>query len=204
VKTGGVRPIIKNVMQEAAGLTFPAAGAESQTLSQTAIRSAGRIHPWTATLLWAAGLFLIAQLWIVQGYQVHGSCMEPNLVTGQRFLGSKIALLGGIQRGDVVVFRPPHKGGAFIKRVVGLPGETIEIRKSRVYVNDQPLDEPYLRRKWHDTIPARRIPAGSVFVLGDNRDNSNDSRLWGELPVENIQSKAWVRYWPLDRAALIE
>ncbi|MFN3648865.1 MAG: signal peptidase I [Armatimonadota bacterium] len=149
-------------------------------------------------------LFLFGQTFLVQGYQVFGSCMEPNLATGQRLLGSKVALLGGVQRGDVVVFRPPHKPEtAFIKRVVALPGETLEIRDSKVYVNGKQLDEPYLHREWHDDRPAEKIKPGMVFVMGDNRDNSNDSRAWGELPIDNIQAKAWVRYWPLENFELI-
>ena len=149
-------------------------------------------------------LFVIVQTFIIQGYKVYGSCMEPNLVTGERLLGSKVALVQGIQRGAVVVFQPPHKPEtAFIKRVVGLPGEVLEIRNNHVYVNNVLLDEPYLHRAWHDDRPPERIPDHMVYVLGDNRDNSNDSRVWGELPIANIQAKAWFRYWPLDRAGPI-
>lgn len=148
--------------------------------------------------------FVAAQLWIVQGYCVFGSCMEPNLTTGERLLGSKLAVAAGIQRGDVVVFQPPHKPHtAFIKRVVALPGEVVEIKNNRVYVNDRPLKEPYLQLSWHDERPAERVPADMVYVLGDNRDNSNDSRVWGELPIRSIQAKAWFRYWPLDRVGPI-
>jgi len=152
----------------------------------------------------AALLFMVAQTWVVQGYKVYGSCMEPNLCTGERLLGSKLALTEGVRRGDVVVFRPPHKPNtAFIKRVVGLPGEVLEIRHNQVYVNNRALNEPYLQREWHDDRPAEKIPDHMVFVMGDNRDNSNDSRSWGELPVANIQAKAWVRYWPPDRAGWV-
>ena len=149
-------------------------------------------------------LFLIAQTWIVQGYKVYGSCMEPNLHTGERILGSKFAMAQGVQRGDVVVFRPPHKPEtAFIKRVVGLPGEVVEIRDNHVYVDGRFLDEPYLRLQWHDNRPPEQVPNDMVYVLGDNRDNSNDSRVWGELPIRNIQAKAWLRYWPPERAGVI-
>lgn len=164
-----------------------------------------RLHPALDAILKAAALFLIAQFWVVQGYRVFGSCMEPNLTTGERLLGSKLALVGGIHRGDVVVFQPPHKPHtAFIKRIVGLPGEIIEIKNNRVYVNNKPLNEPYLHLSWHDERAAERIPDDKVYVLGDNRDNSNDSRIWGELPIESIQAKAWFRYWPLDRMGVIE
>jgi signal peptidase I len=150
-------------------------------------------------------LFVVVQTWVIQGYKVYGSCMEPNLRTGERVLGSKLGVMQGIHRGDVVVFRPPHKPEtAFVKRVIGLPGEVLEIRNNVVYVNERPLREPYLHRAWHDDRPPERIAPNMVFVMGDNRDNSNDSRMWGELPIDHIQAKAWVRYWPLDRAGLIQ
>ncbi len=162
------------------------------------------LRQWCDTGFRAVVLFVVAQTWVVQGYKVYGSCMEPNLNSGERLLGSKLALMQGVQRGDVVVFRPPHKPAtAFIKRVVGLPGETIAIRDNKVYVNGRLLDEPYLHRAWRDDRPAERIAEDMVFVMGDNRDNSNDSRAWGVLPVANIQAKAWVRYWPPDRMGII-
>lgn len=163
-----------------------------------------RMHPLWDVGLKALTLFLVAQFWIVQGYRVFGSCMEPNLETGERLLGSKLALIGGVHRGDVIVFQPPHRPHtAFIKRVVGLPGETIAIHDARVFVNDRPLNEPYLQLSWHDERPPERIPQDQVYVLGDNRDNSNDSRVWGELPLESIQAKAWFRYWPLSRVGWV-
>ena len=150
-------------------------------------------------------LFVVVQTWIVQGYKVYGSCMEPNLRTGERVLGSKLGIMQGIHRGDVVVFRPPHKPEtAFVKRVVGMPGEVLEIRNNVVYVNGTALKEPYLHRDWHDDRPPEKIAANMVFVMGDNRDNSNDSRMWGELPIDHIQAKAWLRYWPPERAGLIQ
>jgi signal peptidase I len=159
-----------------------------------------RLRQWCDTTFWSVCIFLVAQTWLVQGYRVYGSCMEPNLCTGERLLGLKVAASNQVHRGDVVVFRPPYKPEtAFIKRVIGLPGEVLEIRNNRVYVNGRRLNEPYLRRAWHDDRAPERIAPSMVFVMGDNRDNSNDSRNWGELPVENIQAKAWLRYWPPDR-----
>ena len=168
-------------------------------------RSRLRQYPLWDIALKAIVLFMVAQFWIVQGYKVFGSCMEPNLASGERLLGSKLALMGGVHRGDVVVFQPPHKPQtAFIKRIVGLPGELIEIKNNRVHVNGKALNEPYLHLSWHDERPPERVPDHMVYVLGDNRDNSNDSRIWGELPIESIQAKAWFRYWPLDRAGIIQ
>jgi signal peptidase I len=161
---------------------------------------------WVETLLTTLLIFLFVESFVVQGYKVYGSCMEPNLFTGERLLGNKLAYhFEGVNRGDIVVFRPPRRPDTpFIKRVIGLPGEIIEIRNNIVYINGRALREPYLHNAWHDNRSAERIPPGQVFVMGDNRDNSNDSRSWGELPLENVQAKAWLRYWPLKRLELLQ
>jgi signal peptidase I len=160
---------------------------------------------WAETLLATLLIFLFVESFIVQGFKVYGSCMEPNLYTGERLLGNKLVYrLNGIHRGDIVVFRPPHRPDTpFIKRVIGLPGEILEIRDNQVYINGHALREPYLHLAWHDNRPAERVPGGEVFVMGDNRDNSSDSRSWGELPLENVQAKAWLRYWPLNRLEIL-
>ena len=109
------------------------------------------------------------------------------------------------ERGDIIVFDPPVNGASqpYIKRVIGVPGETIEIQDSRVLVNGQEIEEPYLEGERtfcqgdRDCGPVI-VPKESVFVLGDNRDNSQDSRIFGPVPVENIIGKAWVTYWPVD------
>src|SRR5438270_3116064 len=142
---------------------------------------------WIETLATTLLIFLLVETFVVQGFKVYGSCMEPNLFTGERLLGNKLVYhLHGVHRGDIVVFRPPHRPDTpFIKRVVGLPGEVLEIRHNQVFINGHPLREPYLRLDWHDDRPAERIPAGMLFVMGDNRDNSSDSRAWGGLPLDN-------------------
>jgi signal peptidase I len=161
---------------------------------------------WMETLITTLLIFLLVETFVVQGFKVYGSCMEPNLYTGERLLGNKLVYhLHGVHRGDIVVFRPPHKPDTpFIKRVIGLPGETIAIHHNRVYINGVSLREPYLRFAWHDDRPAERIPPGMLFVMGDNRDNSSDSRSWGELPVRNVEAKAWLRYWPLSRVKVLQ
>lgn len=159
---------------------------------------------WLQTALVTLVIFIFMEAFVVQGYKVYGNCMEPNLYTGERLLGSKIACQAGVSRGDIVVFRPPHQGNSsFIKRIVALPGEVIEIRHSKVSIDGRPLREPYLHNVWHDDLPPTRVREGMVFVMGDNRDNSSDSRMWGELPVNNIQAKAWLRYWPPARIDLL-
>ena len=147
-------------------------------------------------------IFLILVTFVVQGYKVYGSCMEPSLHTGERLLGNKFVYRFGYPaRGDIVVFRfPPEPDQIFIKRVVGLPNETLEIRDGVVYVDGRRLDErTYVANQAHGDFGPQLIPSDSVFVLGDNRDESNDSRFWGVLPLDHIQAKAWIRYWPYGR-----
>ncbi len=158
------------------------------------------------TLLMTAVVFLLLVTFVVQGYKVSGSCMEPNLFTGERLLGNKfIYRFEKPVRGDVVVFKyPDDPKQMFIKRVIGLPGDVVEIRKGTLYVNSKPLDEHiYRKNPAHGDFGPEKVSADRLFVLGDNRDESNDSRWWGELPAKNVQAKAWIRYWPLGRLAAI-
>jgi signal peptidase I len=176
-------------MEEVTTLVAPEVPFAAQAVPRKTRKRLGfRLNPFWDAITKALLVFIIAQTWIVQGYRVYGSCMEPNLSTGERLLGSKLSLASGIHRGDVVVFQPP---------------ETIEIKNNRVHVNGRTLNEPYLGLTWHDERPAERVPDDMVYVLGDNRDNSNDSRVWGELPIQSIQAKAWFRYWPPERVGFI-
>ena len=147
-------------------------------------------------------VFLFLVTFVVQGYKVYGSCMEPNLNTGERLLGNKFVYrFDKPARGDIVVFKYPRDPSKFfIKRIIALPNETVQIRSGKVYVNGRKLDESqYVVKIPHGHYPPERVPKGAVFVLGDNRDESNDSRFWGVLPTRNIQAKACLRYWPCSR-----
>jgi len=157
------------------------------------------------TLVLTAVIFVFMVTFVVQGYKVYGSCMEPNLFTGERLLGNKfVYYFERPIRGDVVVFKyPPDPHKVFIKRIIGLPGETVEIHKGKVHINGRVIDErPYVKNVPHGDYPPQKVPKNYVFVLGDNRDESNDSRSWGVLPLDNIQAKAWIRYWPFSRLAV--
>jgi signal peptidase I len=151
-------------------------------------------------------VFLIFTMFVVQGFKVYGSCMEPNLTTGERILGNKfVYMFERPARGDVIVFRYPlDPSRIYIKRVIGLPGETIEIRKGVVYVDDKPLKEDYVRRVPHGDYPKTWVRPDHLFVMGDFRDASNDSRYWGELPMENVEAKIWLRYWPMQKLGRVK
>lgn len=141
----------------------------------------------------------------VQTYVVYGPSMQPNFYEHQRLLVSKIVYnFHEPDRGDVIIFRPPYEGqDSFIKRVIGLPGERVEIRQGQVYIY-QPdgtvleLDEPYIpdeeQARWQFT--GEVISEGEYFVLGDNRNNSDDSRNGWTVPAEDIIGKAWISIWP--------
>lgn len=165
------------------------------------IRFSRIIREIIETIIMTLVVFAFLVTFVVQGFKVYGSCMEPNLKTGERLLGNKfIYRFERPLRGDIVVFRfPPNPRKIFIKRVIGVPGDIVEIRDGKVYVNGRKLDEPYVANTPHGDFPPQRVPEGCVFVLGDNRDESNDSRFWGDLPIKYIQAKAWLRYWPPDR-----
>jgi signal peptidase I len=136
--------------------------------------------------------------------RIESISMEPTLYRGEFVLINKIAVFGGdFRRGDVIVFKyPPDPNIQYIKRIIGLPGDQVLVSAGRVYVNGNLLSEPYLMASptyigiWH-------IPAGSYFVLGDNRNRSNDSHVWGMVPRENIVGKAELIYWPPEEAGFI-
>ena len=144
-----------------------------------------------------AGIIIVGFRNTLQTFGIFMSSMEPNFHEGQRLLVNKaIYLFGDPQRGDVVIFHSPEQSGDFIKRVIGVPGDTVEIKDSIVYVNDVKLDEPYIRTAPRYTMEAIEIPNNYYFVLGDNRNNSNDSHRGWLVPRENVIGKAWLSTWP--------
>jgi signal peptidase I len=154
-------------------------------------------HQILAIVLIAVGVFFLLRV-TVQSFVVVGSSMEPNFEDGQRLLVNKVVYdLRQPQRGEVIVFQPPsEKPVDFIKRIIALPGDTVEIKDGAVYINGSALDEPYIKDAPSYTMAKEKIPAGEYFVLGDNRNNSNDSHSWGPLPEQNIVGKAWLSIWP--------
>jgi signal peptidase I len=149
------------------------------------------------TILLAVILFFAINA-LTGRYQVHGQSMVPSLHEGQYLIASKVAYwLHEPARGDVIVLDPPNNNGGipYIKRVIGLPGDVVEVRENRVWVNGIALNEPYI-----NTQPNYNgnwiVDKNTVFVLGDNRNDSSDSHTWGLLPHDHILGKAFFSYWP--------
>src|SRR5215207_8088431 len=180
------------------------------------------IREYFESIVIAVILALFVRTWVVQAFKIPTGSMENNLLIGDHLLVNKFVFAPSatgferavmpereIKRGDVVVFKYPDEPERdFIKRVIGLPGETLELRNKKVFVDGKGLDEPYV----HFLEPAStsqevtsfdvrerygpvRVPADQYFVMGDNRDNSQDSRYWGFLPRHYIKGKALMIYW---------
>lgn len=150
-------------------------------------------------------LFLIIHTFFMEARYVPSPSMVPTIEVQDRFLSNKTAYwFNPPKRFEIIVFKPPATAGSkddFVKRIIGLPGEKIQVQKGVVYINDQPLDEPFIsadRVARMDSGPWL-VPEGQLFVMGDNRNNSQDSRYWGTVPIENIKGKAWLRFWPINR-----
>ncbi len=150
------------------------------------------------TVLPALVIVLVINAFLAQATRVEGQSMEPNLHDNQRVIIEKISYrFHPPRRGDIVVLQLPNRhSDPLIKRVVGLPGETVEIRGGQVLINGQVLDEPYLDQYTYQGMPPRVVPDDEIFVLGDNRGYSNDSRAFGFVPYSDIIGRAWFRYWP--------
>lgn len=150
-------------------------------------------------------LALLLRLLVIKPYEIPSPSMEPTLMPGDRILVNKLAhKLWAPNRGDVVVFQyPKNPDRVFIKRVIGLEGEKVEIRENHVLINGKPLTEPYLKEREIPPFPPEKIPEGKILVLGDNRNQSEDSRDWGLLPKEYLLGKAFFIYWPVNRIQVI-
>lgn len=163
-------------------------------------------------------IFLIIQNFVAQPYQVQQMSMENTLQPGEYVLVDKLTpRLDDYSRGDVVVFTPPagyDQGGntPFIKRVIGLPGDTIDVRDGQVLVNGKPIDEPYTYPGTTPHQPTEAPPDRSewtirpdeLFVLGDHREQSSDSRVFGPIKRDSVIGRAWLRYWPFDVFGILQ
>ena len=194
-------------------------------MSTTAEFKKSVLREYFESIVIAVILALFVRTWVVQAFKIPTGSMEENLLIGDHLLvnkfvfaatnaGAERALLpvATIRRRDVIVFKYPEEPDRdFIKRVIGLPGETVELKDKKVYINGKPLDEPYVHflrppaaeSEFHEvtSFDVRErygpvtVPPNQYFVMGDNRDNSQDSRYWGFLPRDYVKGKALVIYW---------
>lgn len=165
-------------------------------------------------LLIALILALLIRSFVAEPRYIPSDSMVPTLLVNDRLVVEKISYrLRPPEYGDIVVFEPPQalqerfkvaKDQAFIKRVIGTPGQTIEVRENAVFVNGKPLNEPYIAEPPSYRMLPVQVPPDSIFVMGDNRNNSNDSHVWGFLPQKNIIGRAWFRFFPFNRMGVIE
>ncbi len=135
---------------------------------------------------------------VAQNYQVEGHSMDPTMNNGEFVVVLKAVYWFHPPRtGDIVVLADPEDPRrSFIKRVIGTPGDTVAVHNGQVFLNGKALREPYIKDPPAYTTPPTKIPAGSYWVLGDNRNDSNDSHIWGLLPRGNVIGKSWLVYWP--------
>jgi signal peptidase I len=159
-------------------------------------------------LVVAIGLAFFIRTFIAEPRYIPSESMLPTLEIGDRVIVEKLSYYSHPpQRGDIIVFAPPPQlqaqgyleEQAFIKRVIGLPGNTIEVKNGRVYIDRELLTEAYIAEPPNYVMPPVVIPPDQLFVMGDNRNNSNDSHAWGFLPKTNIIGHACFRFWPIER-----
>ncbi|MBE9057296.1 signal peptidase I [Sphaerospermopsis sp. LEGE 08334] len=160
----------------------------------------------------ALTLALLIRTFIAEPRLIPSESMYPTLHIGDRLVVEKVSYrFHPPETGDIVVFQTPpelqrrgyDKNQAFIKRIIGRPGEVISVANGKVYLNGQPLQEDYIAEPPNQPFPTVKIPEDEFFVMGDNRNDSNDSRYWGFLPQQNLIGRATFRFWPLDRIGLI-
>jgi len=153
------------------------------------------------TIISAGVIAFIIITFIGQVTVVQGASMETTLHNKERLIANKIGYrLESPKRGEIIIFRPPlDTKRNYIKRIIGIPGDKVKIVEGKVYVNDEALEEPYVKYKSYESMPTATVPENSYFVLGDNRPNSSDSRFWGFVPRKNVVGKAWVVFWPLNK-----
>lgn len=157
------------------------------------------------TAIIAVVVAVVVRLFVAEPRFIPSNSMDPTLHVGDRLLIEKVSYrFHSPERGDIVVFEPPPQlqavgylpEQAFIKRIVGLPGDTVAVHAGQVYLNGDPVQEPYILEAPAYEMPPVTVPDGSLFVMGDNRNDSNDSHIWGFLPEANLIGRTVLRFWP--------
>lgn len=171
------------------------------------MQSKGFFRNWVLPLAVAVVFALTIRTFVAEARYINSESMVPTLRVNDRVFVDKIFYkLEGIQRQDVVIFTPPpqaHTTDDYIKRVLGLPGDEIEIKDSALFVNGEKMEELYIAEAMEGSYGPVVVPEGQIFVLGDNRNNSSDSRAWGFVPLENVKGKAIIRFYPFERFGIL-
>lgn len=166
-----------------------------------------KVMDWLLTLVLAVLLSLAIRTYVAEARWIPSVSMLPTLRIGDHLIIEKISYkFGDIDRGDIVVFEAPpasHLEEVMIKRVIALPGETVSIKNGVVYINGIPLEEPYELEKPREDFKPVTVPENSIFVMGDNRNNSFDSRFWGVLEKDLVIGKAFARFYPLGSTSML-
>jgi signal peptidase I len=166
------------------------------------------LYDWAKTIVMAIILALLIRTTIVGSYLVPTGSMEPTIDIGDRLLGCKFLYwFTEPKPGDIVVFEPPPAARTdiprFVNRIVAVAGDTVEVKNGALYVNGQRIEEPYADPPRYP-LPPTQVPRDSLFVLGDNRNNSRDGHVWGFLPKKNVEAKIVFRFWPLMRMGMVK
>lgn len=167
------------------------------------------LRQWVLTLAAAFFVAFITDHFIIVNAQIPSGSMENTIMPGDRVFGSRLSyMLSNPERFDIVIFRyPDDRSQLYIKRVIGLPGETVEIRDGSIYINgsDVPLEDVETKEFMTGSFGPYFVPEGCYFMLGDNRNNSKDSRYWIDpyVPLNDMLGKAFFRYWPLDECKVL-
>ena len=166
------------------------------------------LSDWVRDILLSFAIAALVVVFLWQPVKVEGTSMLPQLADEQRIFVDKLVYrIENIERGDVIVFRfPEDVKRSYIKRVVGLPGETVELLTGTVHIDGKALPEPYVPQRYRDRAshPPVTVPDGAYYVLGDHRNTSNDSRTWGTVDKNFITGKAVFAYWPPERFGVVQ
>lgn len=162
------------------------------------------LREWVIVIVVSLLIVIPLNIFALDNRRVPTGSMIPTIYPGDRLFVDKLTYrFRELERGEIVVFKPPTELGIeddLIKRLIGLPGDTIEIRNGHLFVNDISQDEPYISEEIMYTMEKIRVPEGKIFVLGDNRNVSYDSHMWGFVDLSSVKGKALWRYWPFSRA----
>jgi signal peptidase I len=200
----------------------PDAGQPGKVGPKKRSRTGNEITEWIKALAIAGLLVFVIRWFLLSPFIVDGPSMQPNFWNRERIIVNKIIYdIRQPQRGEVIVFHVPQENRDFIKRVIGLPGDTVKVEGDTVYINGKPYDEKYLKAAYdkahaegalynrpdgnfpNSAFPDGVVPAGTVFVMGDNRPNSEDSRMIGYIPMNRIVGRADLVFWPINDFHLV-